>query len=94
MTVKERFKAREVEKPNVIDLIRSKDRLWTADQIAKATGIDAMKIWPELKAEHNRGNIVAVKVFASGGQERASAVYYGKTMHLVSELIDEIELGD
>lgn len=94
VNVKERLLAKTEEDVDIISLIGSKDRLWTAHQLSTATGMNAMKVGGILKNEHNKGAIVAVKVFASGAQERASAVYYGKSIALVEELIDEIELGE
>lgn len=69
------------------------DRLWTARQMTDALNADPTKVGNVLYGEHHAGRIAAVKVYASGDQEKATAVYYGKTVELIYELIDEIELG-
>lgn len=71
----------------------TQERLWTARQMADALNADATKVGNVLYGEHHAGKIASIKVYASGDQEKATAVYYGKNVELIYELIDEIELG-
>ena len=81
------------EKPKVADLLK-RDRLWTTRQLAAATGEDHLRVATFMRGEHSAGRVACLKVYASGEQENASALYYGKSTELIHELIDEIELGE
>ena len=66
-----------------------RDRLWTIRQMSGELNVDVTGI---LHREHHAGRIAAIKVYASGDQERATAVYYGRSVELIYELVDGIEL--
>lgn len=78
----------------VLGLLRSTDRLWTGPQMAFASKVGVIKVNNVLRAEHDRGGIAAVKVYASGDQQRATSVFYGRNIDLIYEMIDEVELGE
>lgn len=69
------------------------DRAWTTRQVADAVEIDHSRISSYLNAEHDAGRLALCRIYASGTQERASAVYFAKSTAILTELIDEIELG-
>lgn len=69
------------------------DRAWTTRQLADAVGIDHSRVCSHMNAEHDAGRLALCRIYASGTQERASAVYFAKSTAILTELIDEIELG-
>lgn len=87
----------EVKAKSITDqitpLFRS-NRAWTSAQIAKQIGEDHMRVTNALNGLHDSGQIAVVKVYAKGGQDRCSAMFFARDVALIHDLIDEVELDD
>lgn len=70
------------------------DRAFTTAQAARDTGIDHMKVSNVMRGLHDRGQIAACEITASGGQERVSKLYYARDVDILVDLIDEVLLDD
>lgn len=79
---------------NAIMVLMDQDRAWTTAQAADHLKIDHMRVCNTMRSLYDAGDLAACELFAKGGQDRVSKLYYARDVDLLVELIDEVVLGD
>lgn len=79
---------------NAIMVLMDQDRAWTTAQAADNLKIDHMRVCNTMRGLHEAGDVAACELFAKGGQDRVSKLYYARDVDLLVELIDEVVLDD
>jgi predicted Rossmann fold nucleotide-binding protein DprA/Smf involved in DNA uptake len=75
---------------SVLTLLETRDRAWTTAQMARELGVSIPDAQSALFEQHAAGKIARIDATCGGKKQ----VWYARSLKLVEELIDEVELED